>query len=166
MILRFKPISKCFQSPKHVIKVKDLRLTLIDITVPKFLTEPPPPGTQDAGLLAQLATKLLYSHEQTIPSDEEREEPICEPTQADIEKNFEVFYRADSEDTPDPNNSPCVTAQISTNQEAFDIPEGMVLEEKTPDLLALLTAHAGGNAPAVPVVPRPPTLVSPHPFTA
>ena len=63
MILRFKPISKCFQSPKHVIKAKDLRLTLIDITVPKFLTEPPPPGTQDAGLLAQLAAKLLYSHE-------------------------------------------------------------------------------------------------------
>lgn len=33
----------------------------------------------------------------------------------------------------------------------------MVLEEKTLDLLALLTAHAGGTSPAVPVVPRPPT---------
>lgn len=33
----------------------------------------------------------------------------------------------------------------------------MVLEEKTLDLLALFTAHAGHNTPTVPVVPRPPT---------
>jgi len=33
----------------------------------------------------------------------------------------------------------------------------MALKEKTPDLLALLTAHAGGASQAVPVVPRPPT---------
>ena len=33
----------------------------------------------------------------------------------------------------------------------------MVLEEKTLDLLALLTAHTGGNFPVVPIVPRPPT---------
>ena len=39
----------------------------------------------------------------------------------------------------------------------------MVLEEKTFDLLALLTAHTGGNALIVPVVPRPPTLILSHP---
>lgn len=33
----------------------------------------------------------------------------------------------------------------------------MVLEEKTPDLLALLTAHVGDNTPTVPVVPYLPT---------
>lgn len=33
----------------------------------------------------------------------------------------------------------------------------MVLKEKTPNLLVLLTAHAGGTSPAIPVVPRPPT---------
>ena len=54
MILRFKPISKCFQSPKHVIKAKDLRLTLIDITVPKFLTEPLLPAPKMLGCLLNL----------------------------------------------------------------------------------------------------------------
>ena len=69
-----------------MIKAKDPKLAITDIAVPGFLTEPPLPSTQDAGLLAKLATKLLYSHEQTIPSNEEQEEPIFEPTQADIEK--------------------------------------------------------------------------------
>ena len=45
VILKFKPISKCFQNPKHVIKAKDLRLALIDVAVPGFLTQPPPSGT-------------------------------------------------------------------------------------------------------------------------
>ena len=47
-------------------------------------------------------TKLLYSHEQPLSFDKEREEPLFEPTQEDIEKDFEVFYRADSEDPPEP----------------------------------------------------------------
>ena len=34
----------------------------------------------------------------------------------------------------------------------------MGFEEKTPDLLALLTAYTGGSTPAVVVVPRPPIL--------
>ena len=34
----------------------------------------------------------------------------------------------------------------------------MVLEEKTLDLLALLTTHSRGASLAVPMVPRPPTL--------
>ena len=42
-----------------------------------------------------------------------------------------------------------------------------MLKEKTPDLLALLTTHlgggGGGNAPMVPIVSWPPTLVPPHP---
>ena len=33
----------------------------------------------------------------------------------------------------------------------------MVLEEKTPDLLALLTTHPGGAFPTILVMPRPPT---------
>lgn len=127
------------------------------------MIEPPLPGTQDAGLLAKLATKLLYSHEQTIPSNEKQEEPIFEPTQANIEKYFEVFYQANSEDTLEPSNHPCVTAQISTSQEASDILKGMVLEEKMSNLLALLIAHTDGNAPVVPVVPQPPTPIPPHP---
>ena len=33
----------------------------------------------------------------------------------------------------------------------------MVFEEKTPDLLVLLTTHTGGASPAIPMVPQPPT---------
>ena len=45
VILGFNPISKRFQSPKHIIKAKDPRLVLIDIIVPSFLTTPPPSET-------------------------------------------------------------------------------------------------------------------------
>lgn len=39
----------------------------------------------------------------------------------------------------------------------------MVLEEKTLDLLVLLTAHARRDSPIVPVVHRPPTPIPPFP---
>ena len=38
----------------------------------------------------------------------------------------------------------------------------MGFEEKTPDLLALLTAHTGGSSPVVAMTPRLPTLVTTH----
>lgn len=104
MILGFNPISTRFQSPKHVIKAKDPRLALIEVAVPEFLNAPPPPSTQDVGL-----PKLFYSYEQPILSDKEREEPASEPTQAAIERDFEVFYYADSKKTPEPNHRPQVT---------------------------------------------------------
>ena len=64
VILGFKPISKCFQSPKYVIKAKGPRLASIDKEIYGFLTtEPPPPKTQDAQLPTSLVTKLLYSQE-------------------------------------------------------------------------------------------------------
>ena len=66
---------------------------------------------------------------------------------------------------PTPTHHHFATAQVSTSREATNIPEVMVLEEKTPDLLALLTAHAGGNSPVVPVVPQPPTPAPGHAAT-
>lgn len=46
IILRFEPLSKHFQSPKNIIKDKDSRLALIEVTVLSFLlTNPPPAGT-------------------------------------------------------------------------------------------------------------------------
>lgn len=83
---------------------------LIDVAVPKFLAEPPPFGTQDAQLPAPLATKLPYSHEQLLPSDKEHEESASKPTQEDIEKDFEVFYQADSEDPLKPSHCRLVAA--------------------------------------------------------
>ena len=41
----------------------------------------------------------------------------------------------------------------------------MVLEEKTLDLLALLTTHAGGDSPAMPIIPQPPTPTLAHAAT-
>ena len=48
-------------------------------------------------------------------------------------------------------------AQVSANQEATNIQEGMRFKEKTLDLLTLLTAYAGGSSPAMLVVTLPPT---------
>ena len=107
--------------------------------------------------------KLLYTHEEMIPSDEKWEEPSFEPTQADIEKDFDVFYRANTEESLEPSRRPHLTAQVNTSQEVTDIPEGMVLEEKMPKLLTLLTTHTGGNSLVVPVIPWPPTFVPPYP---
>jgi len=38
----------------------------------------------------------------------------------------------------------------------------MGFEEKTPDLLTLLTAHVWGSSPAVAMVPQPPTSIAAH----
>lgn len=74
-----------------------------------------------------------------------------------MDKDFEVFYQEDPEDSPALTCLHLVVAQVSTSQEALNVTEAMVLEEKTPDLLALLTAHAGGDSLMVPIVPCPPT---------
>jgi len=160
VILRFKPIFKRFQSPKYIIKAKDPRLASVHVVILGFLTiEPPPPGTQDAQLPASLITKLLYTQEQPIPSDDEIREHTLEPTQEVTDKDFKVFYQQeDFEDLPGPFHHRPLPTQTNTNQEATNTPKGMVLEEKTPNLLALLTTRARGASPAVPVVLQPPAL--------
>lgn len=45
-------------------------------------------------------------------------------------------------DPLEPIHRPRVTTQVSTSQEAANIPEAMVFEEKMSDLLALLIGHA------------------------
>ena len=104
-ILRFEPIFKHFKSPKNVIKAKEKQLALIDVAVLDFLLiDPPPPRTQDAQLPAPLVTKLLYSHVQPIPLDDEDTECTLEPTQEVTNKDFEVFYHQEGpEDSPRPS---------------------------------------------------------------
>ena len=160
VILGFKPLSKCFQSPKNVIKAKDARLALIDVAVPNFLlVEPPLAGTQDAQLPTPLAAKILYLLEPPIPSDEEAKDSTLELVQQEVtDKDFEVFYQQkDPEDAPRTSHRPLCLAQVNSNQEGTNILEGMGFEEKTPNLLDLLMAHTGGFSPAIPVVPQPPT---------
>lgn len=79
---------------------------MIDAIVHDFLTtEPPPPRIQDTQLPTLLVTKLLYSEEQPIPSDNEEEERASEPTQEVTDKDFEVFYQQeDPKDTPSPSH--------------------------------------------------------------
>ena len=83
-----------------------------------------------------------------------------------MDKDFEVFYQEAPKVSLAPTCRHLIAAQVSTSQEALDIPEAMVLEEKTPDLLALLTTHAGDDSPVVPIVPRPPTPAPAHATTA
>ena len=81
VIIGYKPLTKCFQSPKKVIRARDPRLALIDIVFLGFLlSEPPSAGIQDAQLPAPLAARLLYSQEPIIPSDKKTKEPTPEPT--------------------------------------------------------------------------------------
>lgn len=80
------------------------------------------------------------------------------PTKEELDKDVKFFYQEDIEELLAPTHRCLPTASVSTSQEASNILEAIFLEEKTSDLLALLTAHVGANAPIVPVVPRPPTL--------
>ena len=78
-------------------------------------------------------------------------------------RDFEVFFQQeDSKDLPNTSQCCLLPAQVSISQEEANIPEGMVLKEKIPYLLALFTAHARGASQAVPMVPRPPTPAPTH----
>ena len=108
-----------------------------------MLTDPSPARTQDTQLPTPLVNRLLYSQEPPIPSDKENKKPTPEPIQEVIDKDFEVFYQQeDPEDLPSTSQRRLLPAQVSASQREANIPKGMVFEEKTLDLLALLTAHA------------------------
>ena len=74
-----------------------------------------------------------------------------------------MFYQADIGESSKSCSQSQATIQVSTNQEAANVPKGMVLEKKTLNLLALLMAHTEGNSLTVTVVPRPSTLAPPLP---
>ena len=132
VILSFDPISKRFQSPKHIIKAKDPRLALIDVAVPGFLTTAAPPSrTRDAQLPASFITKLLYSLEPPIPLKNEAEERTPKATQEVTDKDFEVYYRQEG-------------------------PEDLFGPSQCRLLPTLLIAHAGGASLAIPMAPQPP----------
>ena len=139
-------------------------MALIDITVSDFLIiEPPLAGTQDTLPLAPIAARLLYSQKPLIPSDDEVKEPTPDPVQQEMtDKDFEVFYQQEEpEYASSTSHLPPHLTQTSSSQEEAHIPKGMGFEERAPNLMALLEAHAGSASPTVPmmpVLPRPPTL--------
>ena len=58
-------------------------------------------------------------------------------------------------------SSTSVTVAISDDQEATEIPEGMMIEKRLLGLLSLLESHAGDATPEVLVVPKPPMPAPP-----
>ena len=83
----------------------------------------------------------LFSRTPPIPSNNEEREPIPKPIYQEVtEKYFKVFYREDAPSTS-------ITHSLLE----------MDFEEKTSDLLALLTAHIRGFSLVIAVMPRPPT---------
>ena len=55
------------------------------------------------------------------------------------------------------------TTLISENQEATEVLEAMVIEQRLPSLLSLLKSHVGTTTSEIPVVPRPPMPIPPPP---
>lgn len=144
VILGYKPSTKCFQSLKNVIKACDTCLALIDVAVLGFLLiGPPPEGTQDAQIPTPIAAKLLYSQEPPLPSAEEADESTFDSIQEVTDKDFKVFHRSDA---------------LNASQASSSTTMGF--EEKTPDLLALLSAHTRGFSLVVTIPPHPPTLAA------
>ena len=88
-------------------------------------------------------------------SEEDTENPIRG-------EDFEVLYCIDKYE--EEGLSPHLAATlVSEDQEAIEVPEGMVIEKRLPDLLSLLESHTGTIAPKVPIVPRLPTPSPPTP---
>ena len=56
------------------------------------------------------------------------------------------------EDTTTTSTS--VVIVVSVNQEAIQVPEGMVIEKRVPDLLSLLESHVNEATTEISVVPR------------
>lgn len=144
-------------------------MALINVVVPRFLlSKPLLEGTQDAQLPAPLAARLLYLHKPPIPSDDESKELKPKPTlQEVIDRDFEAFFQSESpEAAPHTLRQRIPTAQVSTNQEAIDIPKGMGFKEREPNFMALLNIQTRGNIPAMAVVPQPPTSATTHTSSA
>ena len=49
--------------------------------------------------------------------------------------------------------------QVSANQGIINKLEGMVIQNKTPNLLSLLKSHVGDATPEVPIDSSPPTFI-------
>lgn len=81
----------------------------------------------------------------------------------DSKEDFEVFDQPNLAKSLEAIPKRLVSTQVSTKQKATDIPEAIVLQRRTPNILALLESHAKSATLEVAVDPKPPT---PHPSRA
>ena len=109
LILGYTPISKSYQAPKHVIKVKDPRLHRISIAALGFLTtgpipegtlttDPIPEGIPKVALPLQYTTGENTPHPAITKEEEVKEEELVEVS--DFEDEFEVFNQPLSPEAP------------------------------------------------------------------
>ena len=131
----------------------------MDVAVEGFIKRPPPVGTLLVDLIAQQVAQLIQAEEEPIPSEEEQKEVAKENSAVDLEEDFKVFYRPTSPEGLETSSRPQPSVQISVDQEVTDVLEGMVLQKMTPNLLALLEAHASVEPTKALVAPRPPTPI-------
>nr|POE97564.1 hypothetical protein CFP56_17083 [Quercus suber] len=164
MIVGFTIISNRFKTSKHVIKAQDYCLALVDVVIKGFIGKPPLEGTQVVELptfenpqpVIEEITSLgkeaeTKSEDHTLKGDTEI--PVRD-------KDFEIFYYTNAFEEERLNSQLTITL-VSEDQKGTKVPEGMVIEKKLLDLLSLLESYARIEAPKVPVVPRPPTLIPP-----
>ena len=149
---------------KHVIKARDSCLVLVDVAIEGFIRKPPLEGTQ----LVELPTfrdpqpiveeiTSLYEETETELKDNTLEEDTKNLIRDD---DFEVFYHT-NESKEEGLNPHLAVALVSKDQEPIEVPEGMVIKKRLPDLLSLLESHTRTTVPKVPIIPRPPTLIPP-----
>ena len=74
---------------------------------------------------------------------------------SDSEEDFEVFNQPQSLEPIDADFNHLPPAQVSSVQEAPNIPDAMVLQRKAKT--SLLESHAGGTVPEVAIQTKPPT---------
>lgn len=129
VILGFTLISTHIQSLKHVIKTHNPRLARIDIEVKEFIAAPHPKGTLQVQLTTQQVAHLIQSKEEPIPSKEEEEKVMKEPSLMYPEEDFTVFDQPCQIKSPEASSKARRVAQVSVIQEAADrLVEGMVIQ--------------------------------------
>lgn len=84
---------------------------------------------------------------------------VKEPSFANLEEDFEVFNQPNPAESPETNSRPQAVVQANANQGIINILEGMVIQNKTPNLLALLESHARDATPKVSIDLRPSTPI-------
>nr|POF00739.1 hypothetical protein CFP56_77029 [Quercus suber] len=104
-----------------------------------------------AQLIAEGEEIILSEGKAKVQSKEAKEEGFESLVR---EEDFEVFDHPDLTKDAATTSTP-VTATVSTDQRATEMPEGMVIEKRLLDLLSLLESRASDATTEVPVVPRP-----------
>ena len=99
----------------------------------------------------------MYEEIETKLKDNTLEEDTKNLVQDD---DFEVFYHT-NESKEEELSPHLAVALVSKDQKPIEVPEGMVIKKRLPDLLSLLESHTRTTVLEVPIIPRPPTLIPP-----